>query len=430
MPEYAEFPNQWSTVGKGRGTNPWPSNANKGGGKHLAPSPFAQNPFSPFVTHDNGSPFVKSGGGKPQQFGQYQQFTQWNQWQCHTCGTLHPSHHTHCWTCLAWYGSSGKQGKGKGFGGKGFGTKGQGKGASKVQDNAPKEKVGRWRKWNFDSNADAKPTAPAGDNDDDLMDGGEDRFDIGTPKAAETSGTMSGEKLGEVIKWLQSKGLAAEVIETLSTVSDGLKTASNSDSVARDPWRALQSAKDKIKAVDKQLVEAKDHLQVQRERFMKAEAWHDGLVDKKDQLESDIDSLQKEVGSPDLHCLRGKVDYYETLISKMQEHLQFGWPDNQSKRSELYNMIFKGETHQSTQSDDEERHKADPTEQFVDRSGFGFVGAAGSTFGPASNQKGQPSPYSKGSSLGSGKGSQVGEPAGASAAADDVSASPVAAGDR
>ena len=405
--------NQWNHVGKGRGKNSLNS-ATKGKGTkgkgfaQWAPPPVPTSPFvnhnpfqliSPFMNAFNqaasmASPFSSKGGS-----GDYSTWS--NIWRCEKCGASHPAHHTTCWDCSAIngdYPSTPHKGKTKG-----------GKSAGKQHNQHQQRRAGRWRSWkhetydNLNTNhntidADIKAAGEAAADDDPMG----EAFLIGTPEEPSSKPDIDGEKLNGIIKWLQDKGVSKSIIGALTE----LKPTTQPCEPPRDPWRGLQSSKDKLKKISQQLIGAKDHLANMQKKMDDAVSWHDDLVDKKELLEKEVLSLQEEVGSTELVS---KVHKYEDLIKQLQDKLQHGVPESKAAMSDVYNLLYKGKA--TTASVDTHEH-ADDDADAVNKQGFGFLGKA-SSFGPSAVPKVPPTPYSKGPAgpVGTGKGPQPGDPA-------------------
>ena len=305
-------------------------------------------------------------------------------------------YHQQCWDCLGWTTPKGKgninKGKGKSKGkGKGFG-----KPAPKPPTGEATGRRGRWNRFRWKSGQ-GEPEHWHKDStvrnnefhevheDDDMG----DNFMIGTPPDDSCKEEVDMEKVSEVIRWLKAKGADKAIIGSLAE----LKAANDKPDIKeqpKDPWRCLQSCKDKMRTVKKQLESAVEVLERQRSQFEEAQAWHDELVDRRDNIGATIDELQIQVGSSDLKI---KVSEYESLITTLQEKMKNGLPEDPKEKAQVYNLVFRGNVGKSDQDSDKD-DLGDDTSHLVDREGFGFVGK-GRGFGPAQVPKSNPSPYAK-----------------------------------
>ena len=339
--EVDELP-MWNTVCKGRGKNSFEA-ATKGKSKgkgfpwhgfQQPMSPFAQmnqlQMMSPFMNainsnvangaqFSNASPFANTNHGFTNT--KYAAASSFIDWQCPDCGASHPGHHTTCWDC--------GDGSSTAASSKSYKNKGKGKGGAKNQNHQP-GRAGRWRSKKYNNGYNGSTTK--GNESYRPVDADEpmgERFDIGTPN--DETDKVDKEKLNDVIKWLQGKGVSQTIIGTLSD----LNPPDVSQPPPRDPWRSLQSSKDKLKKIDKELTEAKDYLDSQHRKVEAAEAWHDDLCDKRTFYENEVLTLQEEVGSSELVS---KAHYYESLIRKLQEKFQNGVPDSSGDLKDVYNL--------------------------------------------------------------------------------------------
>ena len=228
---------------------------------------------------------------------QQQQFLQQHHWCCHTCGQHHPFFHKVCRPCESWFGNaSGKGGKGK--------SKSKGKGFSNAkgekapldqnqqqQSNSPPERVtGRWRSgkgvpkhWN-DHNVHVQAQA--------------DVFDMSADDVSmndeEPLPTCNAEEIGKVIGWLKSKNVDGNVIEILGGFHDEQTKKADETKTALDPWRALQSVKDKLKNVMTQLDSTRSKVDDLSESLRLTRELQDELDNKKEALEAEAKELQQK----------------------------------------------------------------------------------------------------------------------------------------
>ena len=194
--------------------------------------------------------------------------------------------------------------------------------------------------------------------------------------------------------WFKSKGASAEVLGELNEIKQAAKPAKPEQSV-RDPWRALQSSRDKLGAVEKQISTANENVTKYKAYFDEAVEWQEELDGRRKALVDEIQELQAV-------ALEGKttserenarrLSQYDSLIADIQNIVAKGLPaDNSDDRHALYNLIFHGQRERpqgQTESQNEVRGPTvgDPTEDLVDRSGFGF--------GPSKGARGDQTPYS------------------------------------
>ena len=420
---------QWYTVGKGRGNQRYVMTNNinqydsvKGGGHNHYVHAQQQQQYQHPPAQQQQWQFQSQ-----QQLQQHQQQQLWQpnhtgDWICAACGSLHPRFHKSCWTCegLAATTTAAVAGQAKVLakGGKAVG-KGKGKGGKATtqqqqqQQQRSARRPGRWQRWK------SGPGAPAHwkdnsttniDGDDEDM--GEENYDIGTPKKDNMNDEIDQLQLQKVIGWLRAKGADSSVIGTITEIKEASRPSP--PEVVKDPWRALQSWKDKLRSVSRQLADSDTNLEMLQKQYKEAQDWHDDLVDKRDDIQKEILQLQEVVGSSDL---KQKVDVYEGVINQLREKLVNGVPETQQERNKVYNLVFNG--HQG-EAEEDKGNTGDDSEKYVDKQGFGFVGRD-EGFGPAKSPKAAQSPYSKGPPLWQGKGPD-GEAAGAPAAATSTAA--------
>ena len=281
-----------------------------------------------------------------------------------------------------------------------------------LQQHGASQRPGRWNRWKSGPGTPSHWKADI-ENDDADIDMRGDKFDIGTPEDNEVAGEeVDQEQLQKVIGWLRSKGADATVIGTINEIKEASRPA-EAPEATKDPWRALQSCKDRLRGVARQLADSEVNVDFLQQQFKESQDWHDDLIDKRDALQKEILQLQEIVGSSEL---KQRVETYEDVISQLREKLQNGVPESPKERKQLFNHVFNGN---QGSSEDDEKAGDDSTDVFVDRQGFGFVGVgtAESGFGPTKFAKFGHSPYSREQSLGQGEG-PGGETAAAPAPAD------------
>ena len=275
-------------------------------------------------------------GLQQQQQPQGQQHQQQSQlwWWCQFCNTAHPPFHQFCSTC-EWAAAQAK-GKAKGKG------KGKSKGGKLPKQQQYPERRGRWRSgigkpshWmnvDEDDNGNVQEGGDCqfGDDDDD----DDNKFTISTPPPE-----VDDEQINLVFSWIKAKGASEEILGTLNS----LKAASQEPKCnpTKDPWRALQSCRDKLHSLANQQESANASVDKHRGFYDEALEWKEELDNKYENLVDEIEQLQNEV-APVLP-LKSKVMMYEDLIRQLQENLKEGLPEVQSeKRKQVYNLVFKG----------------------------------------------------------------------------------------
>ena len=170
-----------------------------------------------------------------------------------------------------------------------------------------------------------------GDDDDD---DDNNKFTISTPHPE-----VDDEQINLVFSWIKAKGASEETLGTLN----GLKAASQEPKCnpTKDPWRALQSCRDKLHSLAKQQESANASVDKHRGFYDEALEWKEELDNKYESLVDEIEQLQNEVAP--VSPLKSKVMMYEDLIRQLQENLKEGFPEVQSeKRKQVYNLVFKG----------------------------------------------------------------------------------------
>ena len=265
-------------------------------------------------------------------------------------------------------------------------------------------------------------------------------FEISTPKF-----DMDEAQVDSVLAWLKAKGASKEVLGTINEFKAADKPAqSRCDEGARGPWRSLQSSRDKLVAVEKQLFEANNNVNKYKSYYDEALEWQETLLDKKDAIDKDIVMYKSQISTED--PLQEKVYMYEDLFKQLQSQLEKGIPEDAVERSKIFNIVFKGQKEGDessipvgSQNESQagpasaDAKQSDDTLPFVDTQGFGFVNTEGKGFGPTNPSKAQPSPYSdggrstkagKGRGIGAAYGSAGASVAGHSAGGDVKEASP------
>ena len=221
-------------------------------------------------------------------------------------------------------------------------------------------------------------------------------FDIGTPQLPQKPGNLD-----EVLMWLTEKGATADIIEKINAikVENDSDTATVSEDEPIDPWRQLQSSKDKlnniereIQALDVRLYEAQriaDDLQEQHDALQVRKKAETDMIDKMKVIA--LSGKESQPAPPDI---MHKLNQYEDLIGQIQQMVATGLPTSEhaAERHELYNLIFFGQKERPSDqasspqpSPDNKPPMGDPSIEVVDRSGFGF--------GPVKGARPEPTPY-------------------------------------
>ena len=272
-------------------------------------------------------------------------------------------------------------------------------------------------------------------------------FDISTPKLAKPSAS----EIDAMLAWLSEKGANAEVLQQIEKIKKDSERQPQVETL-QDPWRALQSAKDRLANVEVSICSIAVKMDAAKQEYDQLCAAHDDLTDKQDKLTRDVQRLKElALGNGSNDDLSAKVYKYEALIQELQQAAQFGLPgENTPGRRDIYNLIYYGKKEppqqqplqqQQQQQQQQEQcpssHQqpgevglkpADDSADFVDRTGFGF--------GPAKGCKAAPSPYVKESHEDEGKGkgglplptpAGVAAPLGTQAGADAFGSAPAAA---
>ena len=301
-------------------------------------------------------------------------------WTCPTCKYRHPQWKNHCGL---WCSSHPKH----------------------IRDAAAVStagtKQGRWRKpsqpnqqWQTNSaNQPPQWQQHQQQSSNDSMD-----FDIATPLGAQKP-----DNLEEVMAWFSEKGAGSDIIDKLNSIKCEHEndTESVSDEEPIDPWRQLQSSKDKLtnierdlQALDIKLFDAQriaDDLQEKRDALQVRKQAEVDMIDKMKKIA--LDSKESLGSSQLVH----KINQYEDLIGQIQQMVSAGLPsaEHTSERHELYNLIFFG---QKVRPADKQQQEAPPpatqnvegdlSSEVVDRSGFGF--------GPVKGARPEPTPYAAG----------------------------------
>ena len=332
---------------------------------------------------------------------QHQQFD----WICPTCTTIHPYFHMFCAICQP---PSGGKGKGKSKGKDKGKTKSKGNGKSKnkasaglIHGKGPAEKKpppagdshaanrpGRWR---------SGAGVPAHWHDAEEYDMS---IDVGDDDRHWTDDYDDEEKcdpaeVNRVLRWLRNKeGVdpnAAEVLESLQ-----IPVEKPSTKLHADPWRALQSVRDKLKNITSQLETACAKYEECQAALKAADDVKEHLSAKKGDLAQEEKDLQQQAleSRSSNQGDHAQQDDFESIVMQLRECFQCGVPEPQTERSAwIYKLLFGGQhgqefapTHSASPG------SAAPAAQPRDTH-FG-VDVVGATFGPSKGTKAAASPYS------------------------------------
>ena len=245
------------------------------------------------------------------------------QWQCADCGEWHPLHHKSCYTCYNAQSTAQQQQQ------------------YHQQHRVSTPKKNRWstRHARPSGNVHASSESPLGASDTMSVDGDHvdaEYFDgdYDGKQRYVKEWDMPKEQVDFMMAWLKSKGADDKVIKVIGEVQEA-DAAENA--AIKDPWRELQSTRDRIKNIEHQIDTAKVRQAKAKEALEKVDVLLVELDDRYAKLLKQRDDLTAQVSS-------GGNDMANNAAEKLrliQEKIASGIPaENTSERSELYNIIF------------------------------------------------------------------------------------------
>ena len=420
MPWFSDNDGAWSTVGSGRGSNKFSQyKGGKGGlmgvgkvgkGKnligHTLPVPL-HNQFvhlQPLQQQPVTRPLQPglqqqhlTGGLQPNQQQQQQQQQQqllqqqqqqqqallWQSnlqlqdWVCPACLTQHPHYHQVCGTCISAKAAAAKA-KGKG---KGKAKGGKNRGLNPVD---PHQRPGRWRS--------SKGTPAHWKNDVDNFDMSVDDDDSDVDAKVDT---CNADEVNKVLNWLKNKQKDNGVVEVLEQLHVWPKAK---EPVITDPWRALQSTKDKLRNVTMLADAAKAKADELHEALKDADEAKDELISRKENLEQEVLELQqKALSSMNENAQPSGNDDCVSIVNELRTlYQQFGTPQPQTAESiRIYQLLFGTST--GPKGNDARPAAETASEAPASPADLHFgVDVGGSAFGPSRGSKAAQSPYAKG----------------------------------
>ena len=162
-----------------------------------------------------------------------------------------------------------------------------------------------------------------------------------------------------VMKWLKAKGAKDDWIDGFNDIlsQEKEKERKGKEANARrdDPWKLLQSAKDKMKNITIQSDRAADEVEAAQEKLDAAITWQNEINAKKADVQDDIDYAQTRIaencggaddaddkGISSIHKdLLKKVQAYEENLKDIMAKVMSGIPEDAGRKRELYDTIFK-----------------------------------------------------------------------------------------
>ena len=355
-----KYPGKEKGKGKGQGLYLGKGKGSKGKGYSGGGQPSNAQPLQPGLQFPHQQQRMVLQPGPQFQFQQPRQGANFSAiWVCPTCGNQHPWYHSSCYEC-----------------------------------DPPHQYVHvQRRRW--DKKRLGKGTAKGGgnvknDDEDDEM--GVEFMEADAAPAAKCDPAM----LSKVVAWLKHQQADGSVIKVIDDLhSEQVKSESNGK--PSDPWRSLQSAKDKLINVEGQLDSAYQKIQELNDALNAAVEGKDELESKKENLEEDVKVLQQRAlltmnasqsDSQNLHC--------EAIVQELREQIFNGMPEPQSAGSaRVYQLLFGLQGTKGSGKATREQSDSQESDHSKDLH-FG-VDVQSSAFGPTKGTKASPSPYSKGS---------------------------------
>ena len=216
----------------------------------------------------------------------------------------------------------------------------------------------------------------------------------------------------------KKNGVDADAIEVLERLQVPEPPAKPEPS---DPWRSLQSVKDKLRNVAVQLESAQMATADCKAALNEAVAAENDLLEKREELEAEAKDLQQQaIDSMSGRNSSDQVVDYESIVNQLRSTFQQGVPEPESERSSLiYRLLFGNPYGPSAPAEGTAPGPEPPKDLHF---GVDVVNAAadGSSFGPSKGSKGDRTPYAKPplaeANVGSGKGNGDGSTNSAAAA--------------
>ena len=238
-------------------------------------------------------------------------------WYCDTCGMAHQENHTECYRCIK-----------------------------------DKSSSARRRRWNKrPAEVSNRYDSLSRDEDDmDGLDSGEDDI-VGDNDNGMAKLPPKPKQINAVLNWLMAKGADRHVVSDIENMvkqeNDNITKAKD-----KDPWKLLQSSKDKMRSITMQMDEANLALQEVQAKQDEMVAWKEELLEKQRLVSEDIDKAQKCIAENDFTAsatdaadetarLREQMKLYEGNLKDIMGLVMSGIPEDKTGKRQLYDMIFR-----------------------------------------------------------------------------------------
>ena len=182
----------------------------------------------------------------------------------------------------------------------------------------------------------------------------------------EVDWNMPKEQVKLMMAWLKSKGADDKVLKVIEEVQEAAESEEKA-SEAKDPWRELQSTRDKISNIETQLDAAKIRQDRAKEALTKTDTLVCELDDKYAELLKYRDVLKSKVAAE----TSNDVDNLAATMKLIQEKVATGIPpENSEDRKELYDLIYGRKSAQKTTAP---QSRTSAVGEDIDENGMPFI---------------------------------------------------------
>ena len=148
-----------------------------------------------------------------------------------------------------------------------------------------------------------------------------------------------------MLAWLKANGASDDIIGAVSKLAPPQQVLVETP---KDPWRAFQSVRDKLRAIESQVLCAEKELEEARVFFDAARTKYDDICTKQKELKEEHAELQCKIAPREI---KSKLRFYDKAFQQLQSSIQYGIPDDEKSRKVLYDIILNRKVHSSANDD-------------------------------------------------------------------------------